>query len=78
MTTGTSNEQPAPIDHDLALLERKLATLVSHTRALRAANVTLRRDLAAAYERNRVLADRVAAATERLDALLARLPESAE
>ena len=72
-------ENPAPtIDHDLALLERKLATLVAHTRALRAANVTLRRDLAAAYEKNRMLGERVAAATERVDALLARLPESAE
>jgi hypothetical protein len=78
MTAPAPNEPTPAIDHDLALLERKLATLVSHTRALRAANVTLRRDLAAAYERNRVLADRVAAATERLDALLARLPESAE
>jgi hypothetical protein len=78
MMPPASAEPNPPLDHDLALLERKLATLVSHTRALRAANVTLRRDLAAAYEKNRVLAERVAAATERVDALLARLPESAE
>ena len=65
-------------DRDLAALERKLVTLVTHTRALRAANETLRRDLVAAYEKNRTLAARVAAAAERVDALLARLPEAAE
>ena len=41
------------MDNDLALLEQKLATLIAHTRALRAANESLRRDLAAAQERNR-------------------------
>ena len=66
------------IDRDLAVLERKLATLVTHTRALRAANDTLRRDLAAAYDKNRTLAERVATATQRIDALLARLPEATE
>jgi regulator of replication initiation timing len=66
------------IDRDLAVLERKLATLVTHTRALRAANETLRRDLGAAYDKNRALAERVAAATQRIDALLARLPEATE
>jgi cell division protein ZapB len=65
------------LDRDLAALERRLATLVTHARALRAANETLRRDLAAAYEKNRALSERVAAATERVDALLARLPEAA-
>ena len=65
-----------PIDSDLSLLENKLATLVAHTRALRAANESLRNDLAAAYEKNRSLVERVGAATQRLDALLARLPEA--
>jgi regulator of replication initiation timing len=65
------------LDRDLAALERKLATLVTHARALRAANETLRRDLASAYEKNRALTERAAAATERVDALLARLPEAA-
>jgi regulator of replication initiation timing len=65
------------LDRDLAALERRLATLVTHARALRAANETLRRDLAAAYEKNRALSERVAAATERVDALLARRPEAA-
>ena len=66
------------IDSDLSLLESKLTTLVAHTRALRAANESLRHDLAAANERNRTLSERVAAASQRLDALLARLPEAGE
>jgi cell division protein ZapB len=78
MTTSPSAAMDSVLDRDLAALEGRLATLVAHTRALRAANETLRRDLAAAYERNRTLADKVAAATERVDALLARLPEAAE
>ncbi len=63
------------LERDLVALEGRLAMLVAHTRALRAANETLRHDLAAAYERNRALTEKVAAATERIDALLARLPE---
>jgi cell division protein ZapB len=78
MTPPHAPATDSDIDRDLAALERKLATLVTHTRALRAANETLRHDLAAAYERNRALAARVAAATERVEALLARLPEAAE
>ena len=69
---------PPALENDLMLLETKITTLVAHTRALRAANESLRNDLAAAYEKNRALAERVAAASQRLDALLARLPEAAE
>jgi chromosome segregation ATPase len=65
------------IERDLSLLEGKVATLVAHAGELRAANETLRRDLAAAQDRNRVLNERVVAAAQRLDALLARLPEPA-
>jgi chromosome segregation ATPase len=65
----------APLEADLAALEQRLAALVAHVAALRAANETLRRDLASAQSRNHVLADRVAEATRRLDALLARFPE---
>ena len=43
--------RPDAIDRELAALEQKLATLVAHARALRAANAALRRDLAAAYDR---------------------------
>jgi len=65
-----------PLDTDLAALERKLASLIAHTRALRAANDALRRDLVAAQQRNRALGERVLEAGQRVDALLARLPES--
>jgi len=78
MTQPPATATDSAIDRDLVALERKLATLITHTRALRAANESLRRDLAAAYDKNRALAERVAAATERVDALLARLPETAE
>jgi hypothetical protein len=76
-THDTATASPA-LESDLMLLETKITTLVAHTRALRAANESLRNDLAAAYEKNRALAERVAAASQRLDALLARLPEAAE
>ena len=62
------------MESDLALLEQKLATLIAHTRALRAANEALRRDLAAAIERNREMNIKVQQAGARLDALIARMP----
>jgi chromosome segregation ATPase len=62
------------MDNDLALLEQKLATLIAHTRALRAANESLRHDLAAAQERNREMTNRAQQASARLDALIARMP----
>lgn len=66
------------IDDCLALLERKQSLLVAHVRALRAANETLRGELALEQARNRALAERLQAAGARLDALLMRLPEAAE
>jgi len=78
MNTAPAAVVEAGIDHDLALLEGKVATLVAHAGDLSAANDTLRRDLAATQERNRALNERVVAAAQRLDALLARLPETAE
>ena len=63
------------LEHDLALLEQRQASLIAHTRALRAANQSLRAELAEAQSRNRKLAERTAEAARRLDALLARLPE---
>ena len=62
------------MDPDLAQLEQKLATLIAHTRALRAANEALRRDLAMAQERNREMTVRAQQAGARLDALIARMP----
>ena len=68
----------AAIEPELATLEQKLGLLIAHTKALRATNETLRRDLAASATRNQALSERVAEAKRRLDALLARLPEPAE
>jgi chromosome segregation ATPase len=62
------------MESDIALLEQKLATLIAHTRALRAANESLRRELAAAVERNREMNIKVQQAGARLDALIARMP----
>jgi len=68
----------AAIEPELATLEQKVGVLIAHTKALRAANETLRRDLAAAATRNQTLSQRVSEAKRRLDALIARLPEPAE
>lgn len=68
----------AAIEPELAVLEQRLGVLLAHTRTLRTANEKLRRDLTAAEARNQALAERVAEAKRRLDALLARLPEPAE
>ena len=62
------------MESDLAQLEQKLSTLIAHTRALRAANESLRRDLAAATDRNREMTIKVQQAGARLDALIARMP----
>lgn len=62
------------MNEDIGLLEQKLGALIEHTRALRAANESLRRDLAACQERNRQLALRMEQASARVDALIARIP----
>ena len=62
------------MDSELAALEQKLLTLVAHTRALRAANESLRRELAAAHERQRQMMLRMEQASARVDALIARMP----
>ena len=62
------------MDADLAALEERLETLIAYARELRAANELLRSELLASQERNRDLTARVTLATERLDALIARMP----
>jgi hypothetical protein len=62
------------VDADLAALEERVETLVAYARELRAASELLRGELLASQERNRDLAARMAQATERLDALIARMP----
>ena len=77
-TTSADSAASAAIDPDLAALEQKLTSLLTYTKALRAANEALRRGLTAAETRNQVLSERVAEAKRRLDGLVARLPEPAE
>jgi cell division protein FtsB len=72
------SEPNGVIDAELAALEQRLNLLIAHAKVLRATNDNLRRDLAAAEARNEVLSERVAEAKRRLDALVARLPESAQ
>ena len=81
MTPPTTPAEPAPettLDADLAALEARLATLLTYSKALRAANEALRRGLTAAEARNQDLSERAAEAKRRLDALVARLPEPTE
>ena len=75
MTRAARAPYSARMDSDLAALEQKLTTLIAHTRALRAANESLRKELAAAHERQRQLTSRMEQASARVDALLARIPE---
>ena len=62
------------MDADLAALEERLETLITYARELRAANELLRGELLASQERNRDLTARVMQASERLEALIARMP----
>jgi chromosome segregation ATPase len=62
------------MDDDLARLEQKVYALVALVEELREANAALSRDLAKATEHNRALAQRMRAASARLDSLIARLP----
>jgi cell division protein ZapB len=65
------------MDSELAGLEHKLAGLLAEYHRLRADNESLQRDLARAKEQNRALAEKMAAASSRLESLLQRLPEAA-
>jgi len=62
------------MDAELTALEQRIETLIAHARELRSENELLRSELLASPERNRDLTARVAEATERLDALIARMP----
>jgi predicted nucleic acid-binding Zn-ribbon protein len=62
------------VDAELAALEQRIETLIAYLRELRAENTLLRGELLASQERNRDLNARMTQATERLDALIARMP----
>ena len=66
------------LEADIAALEQRLAALLVYAKGLRAANEALRRGLTAAEARNQTLSERVSEAKRRIDALVARLPETAE
>ena len=65
------------MDSEIAALEHKLAALLADYNRLRAENSSLKREVMRAQEQSRALADKMAAASSRLDLLLQRLPESA-
>ena len=65
------------MDSEITGLEQKLAVLLAEYNRLRAENSSLKREVSRAQEQSRALADKMAAASSRLDLLLQRLPESA-
>ena len=78
LTLARTHAYSERMDAEIGQLEQKLATLIAHTRAMRAANESLRRDLAAVKDKNRELATRMHEASARLDELMARIPADAE
>ena len=63
------------MEDELAALEARVDALIAFTRELQDANDILRRELLALQERNRELHARVAQATTRLDALIAKVDQ---
>jgi cell division protein ZapB len=62
---------------ELDVLDQKLAQLVQLTQRLRAENVQLRQEVAAAVSQQRKSQDKVNEAAQRLEKLLTQLPEGA-
>jgi cell division protein ZapB len=63
------------MDAELKSLEHKLAQFIEVTQRLRSDNQQLRQQLATAMNENRQLAEKIGAASERLESLLRQLPE---
>jgi cell division protein ZapB len=63
---------------ELDALDQKLAQLVQLTQHLRAENLQLRQEVAAAVSQQRKSQDKVKEAAERLEKLLSQLPEDAQ
>ena len=63
---------------ELDSLSSKMAELATHVRALKDENIRVRAQLAAANAELAGLRAKVTAATQRMDALLARLPHDEE
>jgi cell division protein ZapB len=66
------------MESKLNALEEKIDEFVQLCQQLRSENVQLRQQLASASSENRHLAEKINNASSRLEALLARLPESEE
>jgi cell division protein ZapB len=64
------------MDAELKALEEKLGQLIELCQRLRADNNKLRQDLAASVNANKRLTDKVELAANRLEGVLAKLPES--
>ena len=63
---------------ELEVLDQKLAQLVQLTQRLRAENQLLRQEVASALSQQRKSQDKVSEAAQRLEKLLAQLPEGAQ
>ncbi len=60
---------------ELALLETSVAQLVERYQRLQDENIALRRELESARGDNKVLTKKISLTADRLESLLARLPE---
>lgn len=63
---------------ELDALDEKLAHLVQLTQRLRAENLQLRQEIAAAVSKQRKNQDKIDETAKRLEKLLAQLPENAQ
>ncbi len=66
------------MEAELNTLDEKIAQLAKLCQKLRGDNSALRQQLAAAQSENKRLAEKVAAAKTRLEALLGQIPEATE
>lgn len=75
LTPSSGAHYSVAMDAELDSLDAKIAQLVQLCQHLRQDNTALRQQLASAHAENRQLADKIAAARLRLEALLERIPE---
>lgn len=66
------------MDAELKALEEKITQLVELCQRLRVQNSELRQQLAAAYNQNKQLTEKITAAKTRLEALLKQIPAKEE
>lgn len=64
------------MDGELKALEKKVDTFVDQFQRMCADNLQLRQQLAAAASQNKRLEEKITAATNRLESLLAQMPEN--